>query len=227
LTYTVAFTVAAFIHIGLAIGAGGYFRSPADRATEMENSVEERSLTLTFHRPNPVHLQPKPTVPLRRDREPIPMPTSASEPAADVPDPTSVSRIGESPARETEPRTAEAADTQLSSVTQPSTEHRNTLPKFLPPVPMEKPRPLQPIDAEAVYPLGARLRGEEGTVRLTVRIGIDGRLEDLEINESSGFTAIDRAAERAVRRTRFAPATRNNPPVPSELTITIHFSLGS
>jgi protein TonB len=86
---------------------------------------------------------------------------------------------------------------------------------------------LQPIDAEAVYPLGARLRGEEGAVRILVRINPDGRIDDLEIRESSGSTALDRAAERAVRRTRFAPATRKDQPVAGELTITIRFSLDS
>ena len=86
---------------------------------------------------------------------------------------------------------------------------------------------MQPIDTEVVYPLGARLRGEEGAVGILIRIGTDGRLDDLEIRESSGFTALDRAAERAVRRIRFAPATRNNQPIAGELTITIRFSLDS
>jgi protein TonB len=60
-----------------------------------------------------------------------------------------------------------------------------------------------------------------------VRIAENGRVVDVEISESSGFTTLDRAAERAVRRTRFAPATRNNQPVPGVLTIAIHFRLDS
>jgi protein TonB len=64
-------------------------------------------------------------------------------------------------------------------------------------------------------------------VRLSVRIGEDGRVEDVKISDSSGFTALDRAAERAVRRTRFEPATRNDQPVADRITITIRFLLDS
>jgi protein TonB len=60
---------------------------------------------------------------------------------------------------------------------------------------------------------------------MIVRIGEDGRVEVVEIGESSGFTLLDRAAERAVRRTRFAPATRNGLPITDEITITIRFRL--
>jgi protein TonB len=121
------------------------------------------------------------------------------------------------------PRQSTGTAAQPSSAIQPSRQQRQTFST----VQIEKPRPLQPIDAQAVYPLGARLRGEEGSVHIFVRIGADGRIDDLEIRESSGFTALDRAAERAVRRTRFEPATRSNRPVPGDLTITIRFSLDS
>jgi TonB family protein len=56
---------------------------------------------------------------------------------------------------------------------------------------------------------------------------VHGRIGNLEISQSSGFAALDRAAERAVRRTRFEPATRRSQPVAGELTITIRFSLES
>ena len=49
------------------------------------------------------------------------------------------------------------------------------------------------------YPLGSRLRGEEGVVSVAVRFGSMGALENVEIVRSSGFSALDRAAEKAMR----------------------------
>ncbi|MBL7114344.1 MAG: TonB family protein [Kiritimatiellae bacterium] len=53
------------------------------------------------------------------------------------------------------------------------------------------------------YPLGSRLRGEEGKVVLKVVIDMDGRASDVGVYASSGFSALDRAAVAAVRRARF------------------------
>lgn len=226
LTYTAAFAVAAVIHAGLAVGLGGFFHCAEDRVAEPEELVQEEALTLTFRRPEPVQLQPKPPAPVTRVREAVPTPPPVpepypQEPGVEAPDSTSTVESGEAAALSPEPLQPKEIVVQSPVVQQPSHYRRQAFPNIR----IEKPRPLQPIDAEAVYPLGARLRGEEGAVRLKVRIGEDGRVEGLEISESSGFTALDRAAERAVRRTLFAPATRNEQPVADELTITIRFRL--
>jgi protein TonB len=88
-----------------------------------------------------------------------------------------------------------------------------------------KPRPLKPIDPP--YPLGSRLRGEQGVVRLRVRVAADGRVEGLEVERSSGFPALDRSAARAVRKVRFSPAVRGRQPVAEWLTISVRFVLDS
>jgi protein TonB len=62
---------------------------------------------------------------------------------------------------------------------------------------------LSTADVRPVYPLSARLRGEEGTVRVLVLIGVSGRAEQVEISQSSGCEALDRAAADAVRKARF------------------------
>ena len=226
LTYVAAFAVAAVIHAGLAVGLGGFFHCAEDRVAEPEELVQEESLTLTFRIPKPVQLQPKPAAPVTRVREAVPTPTPApeqspQEPGVETADSTSTMEIDEAAALSPEPLQPTETVVQSPVVQQPSRYRRQAFPTIR----IEKPRPLQPIDAEAVYPLGARLRGEEGAVRLKIRIGEDGRVEGLEISESSGFTALDRAAERAVRRTLFAPATRTEQPVADELTITIRFRL--
>jgi len=225
-TYVAAFAVAAVIHAGLVLGLGGHFHFAKDRVPEGEEFAQEEALTLTFRMPEPVQLQPKPPAPVTRVREAMPTPPPVpepypQEPGVEAPDSTSTMEIDEAAALSAEMLQPTETVVQSPVVQQPSHYHRQAFPNIR----IEKPRPLQPIDAEAVYPLGARLRGEDGAVRLKVRIGEDGRVEGLEISESSGFIALDRAAERAIRRTLFAPATRNEQSVADELTITIRFRL--
>lgn len=225
LTYMVAFAGAVVLHTGLVVGLGGFLNSAADRVPMSETAVQKDALVVTFNRPKPVKLQSIPAESVTRLREPVPTPTpepSPQDPDVETPEITSATNIDEGDVfNPAPPQQSTETATQSPFVPQPSRNQRRTFPT----IQIEKPRPLQPIDTEAIYPLGARLRGEEGAVRLLVRIGVDGRLENLKINESSGFAALDRAAERAVRRTRFAPATRNNQPVADELTITIRFHL--
>jgi protein TonB len=212
LTYTAAFAVAAIIHVGLFLGTGDLLRSQENRFAELEDSEFEKTLTLTFRRPEPVQLHPKAAVPVTRVRESVPTP-------ADVPEILPRNSEAESPDSKVGEETEEMV--QSPAVPQPFRYQSRALPTSR----IEKARPLRPIDVEAVYPLGARLRGAEGAVRMIVRIGEDGWVEVVEIGESSGFTILDRAAERAVRRTRFAPATRNGLPITDKMTITIRFRL--
>jgi len=76
-----------------------------------------------------------------------------------------------------------------------------------------------------VYPLGARRRGEEGTVVLDVRVAADGRAVGVTLIRSSGFPELDRAAERAAAQARFNPATRGGRPVESAARLTLVFRL--
>ena len=75
------------------------------------------------------------------------------------------------------------------------------------------------------YPAESRRRGEEGVVRLTLRIGSDGRVETAEVTGSSGYPALDRAALDAVRRWRFRPAVQAGLPVAASLGTAVHFRL--
>ncbi|MDD5153111.1 MAG: energy transducer TonB [Desulfovibrionales bacterium] len=63
------------------------------------------------------------------------------------------------------------------------------------------------------YPLWARRNNREGTVGLHFVICRDGKVEDLRVARSSGFSILDEAAERTVRRiSRF-------PSIPEELAM--------
>lgn len=81
-------------------------------------------------------------------------------------------------------------------------------------------RPIRPN-----YPIGARRRGEEGTVILDVTVAADGRAERITLVSSSGFPELDRAAERAAEQARFKPATRGRQPFASAARLTLIFRL--
>ena len=75
------------------------------------------------------------------------------------------------------------------------------------------------------YPPESRRRGEEGVVRLALRVGSDGRVEAAEVSASSGFPRLDQAALEAARRWRFRPATQGGLPVAATLPTAVHFRL--
>lgn len=75
------------------------------------------------------------------------------------------------------------------------------------------------------YPIGARRRGEEGTVILDVTVAADGSASKVVKVSSSGFEDLDRAAERAAERARFKPGTRDGKPVESAARLTLIFRL--
>lgn len=63
------------------------------------------------------------------------------------------------------------------------------------------------------YPVESRRKKEEGTVRLRVMLGTDGKVETISVASSSGFPRLDKAALDAVRRWRWTPTLRGGEPV--------------
>lgn len=63
------------------------------------------------------------------------------------------------------------------------------------------------------YPTMARRMGDQGEVRLDVRVGADGRVTEVRLRQSSGSTLLDRTAIDTVRKWRFKPATVDGQPV--------------
>jgi protein TonB len=225
--YLAAFVAAVALHAILAVASGGFLNSGEDKDPTREQKANHDALIVFFFQPQPAQPHSEATKSITH----LPKPLAASDP-----EPTVGEQVVENPATEPTVDTKKAQESEPpvpqqtieTALQSPVAPHPPQPKKYtFSSVKTEKPRPLRPIDAEVVYPLGARLRGEEGAVRLLVIIDVEGSIDDLKISQSSGFTALDRAAERAVRRTRFAPATRHSQPVAGELTITIRFSLDS
>ena len=59
------------------------------------------------------------------------------------------------------------------------------------------------LDIRPRYPMGSRRRGEEGLVRLLVRVLPSGRAEKVDVATTSGYPALDQAAVDAVKKARF------------------------
>lgn len=78
---------------------------------------------------------------------------------------------------------------------------------------------------EVRYPPDSAKRREEGTVMLRVLVGPDGVPQEVDVERSSGFVSLDRAAKAAVMKWRFEPGTRNGQPIAAYGLVPIAFKL--
>lgn len=89
-----------------------------------------------------------------------------------------------------------------------------------PPGPLDGQRNAQPI-----YPPTAQALGQQGTVRLRLRVDLDGSVAMVTLERGSGVASLDAAAIEAARRWRFRPATRNGQPVSAEALTSVTFRI--
>lgn len=91
---------------------------------------------------------------------------------------------------------------------------------------VERPAPLfdeVPIE----YPLGLWDQDVEGRTLLRVRVDTAGRVDSVEVLESSGHAAFDSAARAGARDLRFRPARRDGERIPVWARVPVHFSKDS
>jgi protein TonB len=75
------------------------------------------------------------------------------------------------------------------------------------------------------YPSTARRLGIAGTSMLRVYVSADGRVTDVQIDQSAGHPDLDQAAAEAVRRWKFEPGQRGNEPVGMWVRLPVQFVL--
>lgn len=80
-------------------------------------------------------------------------------------------------------------------------------------------------NAPPKYPLIARRNGVEGTVRLKVFVTRDGRAGQVQLDQTSGSSALDSAAFEAVRTWQFVPARRGPESIDSWVVVPVVFKL--
>jgi len=90
---------------------------------------------------------------------------------------------------------------------------------------LTKAKPLMQVNPAPPYPRIARQRGWEGTVRLNVFVDKDGIPNQVDIQRSSGFDILDKAALKTVEKWKFSPARSGSLQFSSRVTIPIQFTL--
>lgn len=75
------------------------------------------------------------------------------------------------------------------------------------------------------YPIDSRRKHEQGTVLLSLTLGLDGKVSMINIAKSSGFARLDDAARDAVRNWRWAPTIRDGQAVMVRGLVEIPFML--
>ena len=75
------------------------------------------------------------------------------------------------------------------------------------------------------YPSTARRLGVEGTTVLRVHVAADGRVTDVQVDQSAGHPDLDRAAAEAVRRWKFEPGRRGSEPIGMWVRLPVQFVL--
>lgn len=117
---------------------------------------------------------------------------------------------------------APAAVALPAPVPAPAASHPAAAPGYAPPSfgarYLDNPKP--------AYPMLARRRGLEGTVRLEVRVSAEGIPTAVKVRESAGHEALDDAAMTAVWHWRFVPARRGSEAVDGVVVVPIRFRLG-
>jgi TonB family protein len=77
------------------------------------------------------------------------------------------------------------------------------------------------------YPISSRENGEEGAVMLYACISDHGKVERLDLAQSSGHPALDRSALNTVRHWSFRPAQESGKSIPMCYRLPIRFLLSS
>ena len=98
-----------------------------------------------------------------------------------------------------------------------------------PPAPVKRtpPRmdPRHPTDVDDYYPDASKRANEEGKCIAAVKIGVDGKVVDPQIQQSTGFPRLDEACLKVARIFRFLPATVDGKPVEVSTAMPIVFKI--
>jgi protein TonB len=84
-----------------------------------------------------------------------------------------------------------------------------------------------PLNPKPPYPISSRENGEQGAVMLYACITDHGKVERLDLAQSSGHPALDRSALNTVRHWHFAPAQEGGKSIPMCYRLPIRFLLSS
>ena len=195
-----------------------------ERPMPRPSAARPTALPHLIEAPRPVLPPPPVTAPA----PPPPAPAVAAAPAPPEPAALSARPSVTSPPRE--PVAIAATEPSTVSAELPAA------PKAAPVVPpMAKASPDAEITRTATpsggyqvrpsYPSTARRLGIEGTSLLRVYVASDGRVTEIEVDQSAGHPDLDRAAVDAVRRWKFEPGRRGSEAIGMWVRLPVQFVL--
>jgi periplasmic protein TonB len=116
----------------------------------------------------------------------------------------------------------------------PATSQESSLPaqaslegggRDLAPIRVHEATPLYRQNPVPEYPLIARKRGYQGTVVLEVLVNREGKVKELTLSASSGYSVLDQAALTSVKTWLFDPGTRGGEKVDMWVKVPVRFQL--
>lgn len=195
------------------------------RVVQIVVPVQVLSEVITPPAPRPAALEPAPLPPpkapppprVAKPQPPKPAPTPSPLPLA-VADtaPASVAPVPVAVIAVPAPAAAPPAPAAPAAVAAPPAPPRLQMPSSAADY-LNNPSP--------EYPRLSRRMGEQGKVVVRVLIGIDGKAQKAEINTSSGFERLDRAALDTVLRWRYVPGKRGGVAEAMWFNVPINFVL--
>lgn len=239
-----AIFIAIGVHVVLALGLVVVMHLSSDReitATELDLSSVELSLADREAEAPPVQQAPlAPTPPPEPAHEPVavrppdpvgfaPLLVVPPEAASvDLPEPEPEAAVTlDLPPTEVvpEPERDEPVEEKSEPPEQPAAESAPVAPT---PAPQQArvdvpPKPKQTIKPK--YPAEARQRGEEGDVLVEIDVTDRGGVTAVRVVRSSGYPALDAAAQKAARQAKFTPAKADGKSVPTTVRLPLTFRL--
>ncbi len=227
----VAIGASVAVH-GLALGFGSGLQTPPMQPPRL---LEARLVkeTLPEEKPATRRIEPPPPAPRPAPREPAHQPKPPTRPDA-TPVPQQQRLV--SAARSDHPAPAiatAAAPAPAVAASQPAAAPGPLAAAAGPATPAPVSYSPPSVGARYLdnpkpgYPMIARRRGLEGTVRLEVRVSAEGIPVAVKLRESGGHDSLDEAATTAVWHWKFMPARRGGEAVEGTVVVPIRFRLGA
>ena len=216
------------VHVGVAYA----FLNPDQSQKKINTGSIAAPVTLSFSTVQQTAVEPVQEKPKLKP-EPKPVIEKKSEPVI-KPKPKPVQKV-ESEPKPVEPKKEEVVEQEEQPPKEPQQQESqpemvasakvesqapglNEIPVITEPSFLSPPKP-------PTYPRQARRRNQQGTAYVEALVGEDGKTQNVEIYESSGFPLLDRAAVQAVMSWELKPKIVGGKAVLSKVRVPVHFNL--
>ncbi len=209
----VATAIVAALHAALLIVVLTARREPVARPPELQ-SITAELLPPPVATPAAIQspARPLPTPPVPHVKPKVqPRPTPTPMPQAAAPSPTQITTP--------EPTPAPVA---------PAAPPAPAVPAARPTIAMSAPKNVAHLDCDIVkpnYPPLSTRRGETGVAYVKFVVGLTGKVQNIELTKSSGYSRLDDAALEAMHATTCRPYIENGEPILATRTQPFEFGL--